>query len=245
MTALLSYQFVQSKLKHAVKLRRSLPAAMYQRERHTEVLFNSVWQTITVHTFSQNQKSGPLSRILVFPSWTGRTCWFSFLSSSLIFSNLSFQVYFVDYGNSETVSAASLLPLSTELAELSPQGIHCSLCRVSPSADQDLLVQSCDMVEEEFQETAFLDLLILGPPVDEVLPVDLLIRTSETANPDHSMSDLLLMAGVAEVGPGPAVCPASTQYSPFTPPKEESFLMRFSHIDKFGHLYGNCLSSGQ
>ena len=160
-----------------------------------------------------------------------------------------FQIYFVDYGNEETLSVGSLLPLPKDLAVLPPQAICCSLARLEAPDDTDTegKVRACDEMADVVADSVFFDLLMLGEYDRErgVLPVDLLLSHDANLPAEHSLSDLLVLGGVLkEVSDLPATVPLHP-YSAFQPPPDAEFSMRVTCVDDCGHLYGYEIPSGE
>eukprot|EP00117_Sycon_ciliatum_P033292 scpid9795/ scgid25654/ Tudor domain-containing protein 1 len=158
------------------------------------------------------------------------------------------QIYFVDYGNEETLSVGSLLPLPKDLAVLPPQAICCSLARLEAPDDTDTegKVRACDEMADVVADSVFFDLLMLGEYDRErgVLPVDLLLSHDANLPAEHSLSDLLVLGGVLkEVSDLPATVPLHP-YSAFQPPPDAEFSMRVTCVDDCGHLYGYEIPSG-
>ena len=152
-------------------------------------------------------------------------------------------MYFADFGNTESVPLACLRPLPASYATLPAQAIHCSLCRVCAPADDKLKGDACEALDDEFKY--LLDILVLGERVDGVLPIDLLSRRDDSRRPDQSVSDILVMLGLAsEVTDATAFSPRDS-YNHFLPPAEDEFWMRVTHISRDGCLYGNQILTGK
>ena len=65
--------------------------------------------------------------------YTQDDCWYR--AQILTVTEDSVSVYFVDFGNMETLSKDRVRPLLPEFCSLSPQVIHCSVADIKPICD--------------------------------------------------------------------------------------------------------------